>query len=73
MLALLRRAKQTRMAWYLALQGGPAHMAHQSSIYELQDSVDVEKIAQNWSVPQRWTEWLPFLRCWRRTLVGGRK
>ena len=33
------------MAWYLALQG-PAHMAHQSSVYELQDSVDVEKIAQ---------------------------
>ncbi len=33
------------MAWYLALQG-PAHMAHQSSVYELQDWVDVEKIAQ---------------------------
>ena len=33
------------MASYLALQG-PAHMAHQSSVYELQDSVDVEKIAQ---------------------------
>ena len=33
------------MAWYLALQG-PAHMAHQSSVYELQDSVDVEKMAQ---------------------------
>jgi len=33
------------MAWYLALQG-PAHMAHQSSVYELQDGVDVEKIAQ---------------------------
>ena len=33
------------MAWFLALQG-PAHMAHQSSVYELQDSVDVEKIAQ---------------------------
>jgi hypothetical protein len=45
MLALLRRAKETRMAWYLALQG-PAHMAHQSSVYELQDSVDVKKLAQ---------------------------
>ena len=33
------------MVWYLALQG-PAHMAHQSSVYELQDGVDVEKIAQ---------------------------
>ena len=33
------------MAWYLALQG-PAHMAHQTSVYELQDSVDVEKIAE---------------------------
>ena len=33
------------MAWYLALQG-PSHMAHQSSVYELQDSVNVEKIAQ---------------------------
>ena len=33
------------MAWYLALQGA-AHMAHQSSVYELQDWVDVEKIAQ---------------------------
>lgn len=33
------------MAWYLALQG-PAHMAHQTSVYELQDGVDVEKIAQ---------------------------
>jgi hypothetical protein len=33
------------MAWFLALQG-PAHMAHQSSVYELQDSVDVEKLAQ---------------------------
>ena len=33
------------MAWYLALHG-PAHMTNQSSVYELQDSVDVEKIAQ---------------------------
>ena len=33
------------MAWFLALQGA-ANMAHQSSVYELQDSVDVEKIAQ---------------------------
>jgi hypothetical protein len=33
------------MAWYLALQG-PAHMAHQSSVYELQGGVDVEKVAQ---------------------------
>ena len=33
------------MAWYLALQG-PSHMAHQSSVYELQDSVNVETIAQ---------------------------
>lgn len=33
------------MAWFLALQG-PAHMAHQSSVYELQDSVDVEKMAR---------------------------
>jgi hypothetical protein len=33
------------MAWFLALQGA-AHMSHQSSVYELQDSVDVEKIAQ---------------------------
>ena len=33
------------MAWYLALQG-PAHMAHQSSVYELQDRVDVEEIAR---------------------------
>ena len=33
------------MAWYLALQG-PAHMAQQSSVYELQDSVNVEKIAE---------------------------
>lgn len=33
------------MTWYLALQGA-AHMTNQPSVYELQDSVDVEKIAQ---------------------------
>jgi hypothetical protein len=33
------------MTWYLALQG-TAHMTNQPSVYELQDSVDVEKIAQ---------------------------
>ena len=33
------------MAWYLALQG-PAHMAQQSSVHELQDWVDVKKIAE---------------------------
>jgi hypothetical protein len=33
------------MAWYLALQG-PSHTPHQSLVYELQDSVDVDKIAQ---------------------------
>ena len=33
------------MTWYLALQG-PAHMTHQPSVYELQDSADVDKIAQ---------------------------
>ena len=33
------------MAWYLALQG-TSHMAHQSSVYELQDGVDVDAIAQ---------------------------
>ena len=33
------------MAWFIALQG-PAHMTNQSSTYELQDEVDVEKIAQ---------------------------
>ena len=33
------------MAWFLALQGS-AHMAHQSSVYELQDAVDVEKLTQ---------------------------
>ena len=60
------------MAWYLALQGA-AHMAHQSSVYELQDWVDVEKIAEELVVRRRWTESFPFLRCWRRTRVGGRK
>ena len=33
------------MAWYLALQGS-SHIAHQSSVYELQEGVDVESIAQ---------------------------
>ncbi len=33
------------MAWFLALQG-PAHPPHQSLVYELQDAVDVDKIAQ---------------------------
>jgi hypothetical protein len=33
------------MAWFLALQG-VAQMSHQSSVYELQDSVDVDQVAQ---------------------------
>ncbi len=33
------------MAWFLALQG-PSHASHQSLVYELQDSVDVDKIGQ---------------------------
>ena len=33
------------MAWFLALQG-PSHTPHQSLVYELQDGVDAEKIAQ---------------------------
>ena len=33
------------MAWYLALQGS-GHMAHQSSVYELQDSANVDEIAE---------------------------
>jgi hypothetical protein len=33
------------MAWFLALQG-PSPTPHQSLIYELQDGVDTEKIAQ---------------------------
>jgi hypothetical protein len=33
------------MAWFLALQG-PSHTPHQSLVYELQDSADVDKIAQ---------------------------
>jgi hypothetical protein len=33
------------MTWFLALQG-TAHMTHQPSVYELQDSADVDKIAQ---------------------------
>lgn len=33
------------MAWFLALQG-PSHTPHQSLVYELQDAVDVDKLAQ---------------------------
>src|SRR5271163_1462316 len=33
------------MAWFLALQG-PSHTPNQSLVYELQDGVDTEKIAQ---------------------------
>jgi hypothetical protein len=33
------------MAWFLALQG-PSPTPHQSLVYELQDGVDTEKIAQ---------------------------
>ena len=33
------------MAWFMALQG-PYHTPHQSMVYELQDGVDAEKIAQ---------------------------
>ena len=33
------------MAWFLALQG-PSHTPHQPMVYELQDGVDVDKIAQ---------------------------
>jgi hypothetical protein len=33
------------MAWFMALQG-PHHTTHQSMVYELQDGVDVDKIAQ---------------------------
>jgi hypothetical protein len=33
------------MAWFLALQG-PSHTPHQSLVYELQDGVDTDKIAQ---------------------------
>jgi len=32
------------MAWFLALQG-PAQPSHQSSVYELQDTTDVDKLA----------------------------
>lgn len=34
------------MAWYLALQG-PTQASHQSSVYELQDSTDVNQLAQD--------------------------
>lgn len=33
------------MAWFMALQS-PSHTPHQSMVYELQDGVDVDKIAQ---------------------------
>ncbi|MCB0950537.1 MAG: hypothetical protein KDB44_14915 [Mycobacterium sp.] len=33
------------MAWFLALQG-PTQTSHQSSVYELQDSTDVDQLAQ---------------------------
>ncbi len=33
------------MAWFLAVQG-PAQASHQSSVYELQDSTDVDQLAQ---------------------------
>src|SRR5437763_3310295 len=33
------------MAWYLALQGS-THMTNQSSVYELQDGVEVDTLAQ---------------------------
>ena len=33
------------MAWFLALQG-PSHTPHQSLVYELQEGVDTDKIAQ---------------------------
>jgi hypothetical protein len=33
------------MAWFMALQS-PAHSPNQSMVYELQDGVDVDKIAQ---------------------------
>src|SRR5262245_29242103 len=34
-----------QMTWFLALQG-TAHMTNQPSVYELHDSADVDKIAQ---------------------------
>ena len=33
------------MTWFIALQG-TAHMTNQPSVYELQDSVDIERISQ---------------------------
>ena len=33
------------MAWFLALQGA-TQPSHQSSVYELQDSADIDKLAQ---------------------------
>jgi hypothetical protein len=60
------------MAWYLALQGS-THMTNQSSVYELQNGVDVDVLAQKWSVRRRWTAWSRFLRSWRRTRVTAVK
>ena len=60
------------MAWYLALQGS-THMTNQSPVYELQNGVDVDVLAQEWSVRRRRTAWSRFLRSWRRTRVTARK
>jgi hypothetical protein len=43
--ALTITSEGDAMAWFLALQG-PSHTPHQSLVYELQDGVDVDKIAQ---------------------------
>ncbi|MGE2835139.1 hypothetical protein [Mycobacterium sp. SMC-4] len=34
------------MAWFLALQG-PSQASHQASVYELQDSTDIDQLAQD--------------------------
>lgn len=36
------------MAWFLGLQGA-AHQSHQSSAYELQDAVDIDKLAEEFA------------------------
>jgi hypothetical protein len=41
----LHQQKDLQMTWYLALQG-TAHMTHQPSVYELQDSADVDRLAE---------------------------
>jgi hypothetical protein len=64
--------KETAMAWYLALQGS-THMTNQSSVYELQNGVDVDVLAQKWSVRRRWTAWSRFLRSRRKTRVTAVK